>query len=193
VTELLIVRHGETDWNAQLRFQGHADQPLNETGRAQAHALADELAGLRVDAVYSSDLARARETAEILAARLRVPVTTLRELREIDVGNWEGLTREEIDARFPDGTRARRRGEIAWSGGETYDDLAARALPALVRIGNAHPGGRVVVVGHGGTIRALRAHVDGVTVAEHRRTLPAIANCEVFRIDVGDNGFRTVD
>ncbi len=193
MTDLLIVRHGETDWNAELRFQGHADRPLNETGRAQARALADELSDVAADAIYSSDLIRARETAEILSERLGLPVTAWRELREIDVGDWEGLTREEIDARFPDGYLAWRSGEPGWSGGETYDELGARVLSALERIARSHPGGRVVVVGHGGTIRTIRAHLSGVTVAEHRRTLPGIANCEVFRIQAGDDGLLPVD
>jgi phosphoserine phosphatase len=193
VTELLIVRHGETAWNVELRFQGHADPPLNEAGQAQARALADELVGQRADAIYSSDLARAQETAEILGERLGLPVTTLRELREIDVGDWQGLTREEIDARFPDAYLAWRQGETGWSNGETYDQLAARVLPALERIARAHPGGTLIVVGHGGTIRAVRAHIDGVTVAEHRRKLPPIGNCEVFRIRAGEDGFLSVD
>ena len=186
MTELLIVRHGETDWNAELRFQGHADRSLNETGRAQARALADELADVEAEAIYSSDLARARETAEIVGERLGLPVIEVRELREIDVGNWEGLTSDEVAARFPDASGG-------WRQGETYDDLAARVLPALERIARAHPAGRVVVVGHGGTIRTLRAHMARMTVDEHRRILPPIRNCEVLHIDVGDVGFRPVD
>ncbi len=193
MTELLIVRHGETDWNAELRFQGHADRPLNETGRAQARALADELASVPADAIYSSDLARALETAEILSERLGLPVTALRELREIDVGDWEGLTREEIDVQFPSGSRAWRSGKPGWSGGETYEQLAARVLPALERIARDYPNGRVVVVGHGGTIRSVRAHLARLSVAEHRRRLPSIRNCEVFRINAGDDGLRAVD
>jgi broad specificity phosphatase PhoE len=190
VTELLIVRHGETDWNAQFRFQGHADTPLNETGRAQARALAEELTDVEADAIYSSDLSRARETAEILGARLGVPVTSLRELREIDVGSWQGLTREDID---PAAYGAWRRGEHGWTGGETYEGLAERILPALRKIALAHPRGRVLVVGHGGTIRTLRAHVAGLTVGEHRKTLGPIGNCEVYRVVLGDDGFRPAD
>ena len=193
VTELLIVRHGETDWNAEFRFQGHADTPLNETGRAQARALAEELADVQADAIYSSDLSRARETAEILGERLGVPVTPLRELREIDVGSWQGLTRDEIDARYPGAYAAWRQGETGWAGGETYDGLAERILPALRKVAREHPRGRVLIVAHGGTIRALRAHVAGVTVSEHRRTLGPIGNCEVYRVDVVEDGFLPVE
>jgi broad specificity phosphatase PhoE len=90
VTTLLLVRHGETDWNAEGRLQGHTDMPLNDLGRRQARALADELAGDGIEAVYSSDLARASETAEIVAERLGLPVGLDPDLREKDWGTWEG-------------------------------------------------------------------------------------------------------
>jgi broad specificity phosphatase PhoE len=193
VAELLLVRHGETDWNRERRFQGHADPPLNETGRTQARALADDLAGEAVDALYTSDLARARETAEILAARLGVEVVPLRELREIDVGEWQGLTWPEIEERFPEGARAWREQNHGWETGETYEELAERVVPALRRIAVAHPGGRAVVVAHGGTVRATRAFIAGTSVAESRRLDRAIRNCEIFRIAVEDGRFRRID
>src|SRR6185437_15592133 len=121
MTTLLIARHGETDWNREGRWQGWADPPLNDTGRAQAKQLAGELRDTPFDAVYSSDLRRAFETAEILAAPHDIPVVADPGLREIDVGSWSGLTRAEIDARFPDGERP---------GGETRDEHLARVLQA---------------------------------------------------------------
>ena len=98
-----MVRHGETDWNRDSRFQGHADPPLNEVGRVQAQELASELAGETFDAAYASPLERAHETARILAARLHLGVRLREALREVDVGSWSGLTRTEVEARFPDG------------------------------------------------------------------------------------------
>src|SRR6185437_6606991 len=95
MTTLLLVRHGETDWNAERRYQGHADVPLNDRGVEQARELAEQLAGERIDAIYSSDLSRAHATAEIVGERLGVPVVTDPDLREIDVGAVEGLTFEE--------------------------------------------------------------------------------------------------
>jgi probable phosphoglycerate mutase len=193
MTELLLVRHGETDWNRDQRFQGHADPPLNDTGRAQARALADELAAERIDAIYTSDLARARETAELIAERAGVPFVLEPQLREVDVGEWQGLTRPEIEERFPEGMRNWHEHGHGWESGETYEQLAERVLEALERIVRRHPDERVVVVGHGGTIRAIRAHVDESTVVEHRRVLPAASNCEVFRIGAENGTLRRLD
>lgn len=180
MTTILLARHGETDWNLQRRVQGHSDQPLNETGRAQARALADELATVPLDAVYASDLARARETARIVAERLGLPVTTLHELREKHFGTWEGLTDEEVFQRFP----AARQGP--WGDGETPEQLSARVLAALRSIAAEHPDGQVLVVAHGGPLRALLRH------CRLEPTGP-IVNCHVLRIGVEDGVFRPVD
>jgi broad specificity phosphatase PhoE len=193
VTELLLVRHGETDWNRDQRFQGHADPPLNDTGRAQARAVAGELTAERIDAIYTSDLARARETAELIAELAGVPFVLEPQLREVDVGEWQGLTRPEIEARFPEGMRNWHESGHGWESGETYEQLAERVLEALERIVLRHPGERVVVVGHGGTIRAIRAHVDASSVVEHRRALPPAMNCEVFRIGAENGTLRRID
>jgi probable phosphoglycerate mutase len=193
VTHLLLVRHGETDWNRDRRFQGHADPPLNDAGREQALALADELVGERIDFVYTSDLVRSRETAEIVAARLGADVVARRELREIDVGDWEGLTWPEIEERHPEGARAWHEHGHGWESGETYDQLGERIIAALQRIAADHPAQRVLVVGHGGTVRAIRAFIEGLSVADSRRQSPAIGNCEVFRVVVEDGGFRGID
>src|SRR5436190_1312043 len=92
MTTLLLVRHGETDWNAAGRLQGHTDRPLNEYGRRQAKELADRLAGEGADAIYASDLSRAKETAEIVGERLGLTVVIDADLREKNWGSWEGLT-----------------------------------------------------------------------------------------------------
>jgi len=102
VTTLILARHGETDWNRENRFQGHADPPLNDLGREQSAALAASLAEERIARIYTSPLRRAAETAEIVAAALGLDVEHVEGLREIDVGAWSGLTRDEIAASFPD-------------------------------------------------------------------------------------------
>jgi probable phosphoglycerate mutase len=193
VTELILVRHGETDWNRERRWQGHAYTSLNETGREQARALAAELSAAGVEAVYSSDLARARETAEIVAERIGADVTPLAELREIDVGEWQGLTWPEIEERHPGGIELMHERGHGWERGETHDQLAERVLRGLRRIARDHPDGRVAVVAHGGTLRAVVAHAEGVSVVEHRRLRPSMDNCAVVRIALQNGVFRRID
>lgn len=171
MTTILLARHGETEWNRTGRYQGWADPPLNETGRAQARLLAEQLRSTPFDAVYSSDLRRARETAEIVAAPHGVPVVVEPGLREIDVGEWSGLTRAQVEARFPDDERP---------GGETRQHHTARVLAAAERIARAHPGQRILLVSHGGTMRALRTHVSD-------EPLHPIANCGVLELHFRDD------
>jgi broad specificity phosphatase PhoE len=159
VTTLLLARHGETEWNREERYQGHADPPLNDRGRAQAEELAARLAAEPVDAVYSSDLRRAAETAEIVGARLGLPVVDEPGLREIDVGSWQGLTKTQIDGR-------------AWDG-ETYEHHAERVTRALREIAARHPDGRVLIVSHGGSLRRVQEAVLG-------EPLPVVEHCAVW-------------
>lgn len=160
MTRILLARHGETDWNRIGRWQGHADPPLNEAGRSQAAELAERLAGDGIAAVYSSDLKRASETARVVAARLGLDVVEDAGLREIDVGSWSGLTRAEVEQRFPEGYARWLGGEIGHDG-ETREQLTARVVDAVERIAATHPDGTVLVVTHGGSIRALRRHAAG--------------------------------
>src|SRR6476646_12214221 len=119
MTQVLVARHGETDWNREGRWQGHGGPGLNVTGRRQAEALAERLGRLQIDALYTSDLARAVETAEILAARVgRTPVLD-QGLREVDNGDWRGLTRAQVRERNPAGYRRWLNGDPGWSGGES--------------------------------------------------------------------------
>lgn len=160
MTTLILVRHGNTEWNGLRRAQGHADIALDDIGRAQAEAAADELAGLPVAAVYTSDLTRALDTARAIAQRHGLEVSVDPDLREIDQGEWTGLTTEEIKARWPE-LWGPARHYSARPGGESPDALQQRALGALRRIVAAHPEGTVVVVSHGGTIRTLSAAALG--------------------------------
>ena len=146
MTTLLLVRHGETNWNAERRWQGHADVPLNDRGRKQARTLAEQLAGERIDVIYTSDLSRARDTADAVGARLGVEVVVDPDLREIDVGAIEGLTGEEAKA-FE-----------GWQG-EPVEAHADRVLRAVNRIAERHPDGRVLVVTHGGSMRRVHEHL----------------------------------
>jgi len=176
VTTILLARHGETDWNLHRRVQGHSDTPLNDTGRDQARALADALDAEELDAVYSSDLVRAHETARIVAEHKGLAVTAMPELREKHFGTWEGLTDEEILSRFPEAALGH------WGDGETTEEMARRVQEVLDRIARAHPEGRVLVITHGGPVRAALA-ASGV-----ERGGP-IGNCAVHELRFRDGTF----
>ena len=177
---ILLARHGETDWNLARRVQGHSDRPLNETGREQATELAARLARERLTAIYSSDLVRAHETARIVAARLGLGVTVEPDLRERDFGTWEGLTDDEIRSRFPEA------GAGEWGDAETREEMAHRVLGAFRRIAARHDGERVLIVAHGGPLRALLRHcgADGSGPIE---------NCRLLRLESEDGVLRVLD
>ena len=160
MTRILLARHGETDWNRVGRWQGHADPPLNDAGRGQAAELAERLAGDGIAAIYSSDLVRASQTAHVVADRLGLAVVEEAGLREIDVGSWSGLTRAEVEQRFPEGYARWLRGDIGHDG-ETREELSERVVGAVERIAASHPGDTILAVTHGGAIRALRRYADG--------------------------------
>jgi broad specificity phosphatase PhoE len=186
VTTILIARHGQSDWNQEKRWQGHADRPLSERGHEQAQALAERLAHIELDAVYSSDLQRARDTAAVVAENQGLELHQLPELREVDVGSWSGLTRAEAEERFPDGFARWRDGYPGWKDGETYEAMTDRVLGAVDRIAAEHDGGRVLVVSHGGPIRAIHAAALGLDVHAYRRLRPVEPNARLSAVCVVD-------
>lgn len=154
---LYLVRHGETEWNRRHRIQGSTDIPLNDTGRAQAERTGRLLARRQWDGIYSSPLARAFETATIVANVLGMgPPETVPELAERNYGEAEGLTGHEITQRYP--------GSMPVPGRESRDEVASRIMPALARIAAAGPDRRVIVATHGAVIRtvllAVSASID---------------------------------
>jgi broad specificity phosphatase PhoE len=194
-TTILIARHGESDWNVAGRWQGHADRPLSERGREQAEALAERLEGKGVEAIYASDLTRALETANVIAAARGLDVRTDSRLREIHFGGWEGLTTAEIEQRYPDEVARWRSddGSHAFAGGETYAQMGERVVRALSEIASAHPTDTVLVVLHGGPIRGVLAHAVGITYGEQRRLRSHLANCDLIRVRVEDGVFTPLD
>jgi 2,3-bisphosphoglycerate-dependent phosphoglycerate mutase len=173
VTTLLLVRHGETDWNADGRLQGQTDTPLSDFGRDQARRLAKELESEEIEAIYASDLSRARETAEIVGERLGLPIVLDPDLREKDWGTWEGLSAVERD-----------RVEFV---GESTEAHQERMLRALRRISERHAGaGRVLVVTHGGSMRRVQTAALGMA-------LPVVENCGRWLCAYENGTFRTAD
>jgi probable phosphoglycerate mutase len=153
VTSLLLVRHGQSEWNAEGRWQGQADPPLSQLGEMQAVAAAERLDG--IDAVWASDLVRAARTAELIAGQLAVEVVLDDRWRERHAGEWQGHTRDEIETAWPgyldDGRRP--------PGWEPDAVVVERALDACRAMAAVHPGAGVVVVTHGGVVRTLERHL----------------------------------
>ena len=178
-TTILLARHGESDWNAERRWQGHADRPLSERGRGQARALGERLGHIELDAVYSSDLARAYDTAKAVADRQGLDIVRVPELREVDVGSWSGLTRDDAAARFPEAFARWQAGETGWDDGETYVAMSRRVVAALRQIAAAHPRETILVVAHGGPIRAIHAKALGIDVHAYRRIRPVEPNARL--------------
>jgi probable phosphoglycerate mutase len=187
VTTILLARHGETDWNSEGRWQGHADQPLNEAGRMQARDLAESLAGRGVAAIYSSDLLRAHETAHIVADRIGLSVGLDAGLREVDVGEWSGRVQSEIESSDPEGFRRWRAGGKGWNGGESYEQMGERVVATVLRIAQRHRGRTILIVTHGGSIRACRATAAGLEYAASRvSAIGSTGNCDVVELAVED-------
>jgi broad specificity phosphatase PhoE len=157
--ELLLIRHAESEWNARGRWQGHGDPPLSPRGREQAGRLAEALAGSEIDRLLCSDLQRAVETAQAIGAVLNLDPEPTAVLRELNVGRWTGLTRDEIesndaallDAFLTEEPDVRPGGEE----GETRNELRARVWEAVEKLAAEHPNGRVAMVVHLGVVRAL--------------------------------------
>ncbi|HTX79968.1 MAG TPA: histidine phosphatase family protein [Longilinea sp.] len=157
MTEIWFIRHGQTDWNVAHRFQGQIDTSLNDNGFAQARALAETLAGHDFAALYSSDIARARQTAGIISDKVGLPVQIEPRLREIGQGHWEDLTLEEVAMRYPDEMRAVIRDPAGTHahGGESYYDIALRMTAAADAMTAAHPGQRILAVSHAVAIASI--------------------------------------
>jgi broad specificity phosphatase PhoE len=152
---LLLVRHGQSTWNAESRWQGQADPPLSDLGERQAEAAAERVAGtIAIRSVWGSDLVRARRTAEVIAGRLAVAMRTDPRLRERDAGAWTGLTRAEIEERYPGDLQARR----SPPGFEQDGPLFDRVEHALREIAGSATG-EVLVVTHGGVVRSVERHL----------------------------------
>jgi broad specificity phosphatase PhoE len=159
-TRLLLLRHGQSTWNLESRWQGWADAPLSGLGEQQAIDAAAHLGGAGFTRVCASDLQRARRTAELIARALGLgEVVTERDLRERNVGAFEGLVMDEIRGRWPESFDPVSGRLIAVPDGESDDDLRARTIPAVIRLAERFSGETLLVVSHGGVIRNLERHL----------------------------------
>jgi broad specificity phosphatase PhoE len=184
-SDLWLVRHGQTDWNLAGRWQGQspAAPGLNEAGRAQALALRNQLLGRQISTVYSSDLLRARQTAELLADPLGLPVNLDPRLREMDLGAWEGLLSSEISARFPQLLLERDCNPLHTSAprGETPACVAERVASALDDIVTKHCGEPVLIVAHGLSLAAILCLARGTSLEQIYEHIPG--NASLLHVD----------
>ncbi len=187
VTTMFIARHGETVWHAENRYAGVSDIPLTERGLEQANALATWAGGANLDAVYSSPLTRATTTASpaAISAGLELAIDT--RLIEVDWGQGEGLTRDEMAVAFPAAYEAfvANPASSPLPDGESGQAVIERAMPALDEIVARHPGGRVLVVGHSTLTRLIIATVTGMDLDRYRSTMPHVANCSLTVLKFG--------
>jgi len=195
VTHVLLIRHGQSEGNAERRFGGHTATPLSPRGRKQAQATAQALKDDQLTAIYSSDLARAIETAQPLARLTGLPVDTTEAFRERSVGVMEGLTFEDAAERHPEEYAAllRRDFEHVLSGGESYRQLLDRARNKLDEVIEQHKGGRIAVFSHTGTICIMALHLMGALDApELKPVWISSANCGITRFELRADGFVRV-
>lgn len=192
VTRIVVVRHGETAWNAEKRLQGQLDIGLSEVGREQARRLAGALAGEEFSAVYASDLVRARATAEAFARPAGITVRTDLGLRERGFGIFEGHTYAEIEQRWPDETLRWRRREpgFAPAGGESLEGFQARCVATAARLAIAHPGQAIALVAHGGVLDALYRAATRVGLSAPRSW--ELGNAAINRLLHSGEGFVLV-
>ena len=189
-TRLCIVRHGETAWNAEHRVQGQLDVPLNGIGLAQAQAASKVLAREKFDVIYSSDLTRARQTAEPTAGLLSLKVLFEKDLRERHYGIFERLTYAEVKVRYPeDYARFEARDpEYAFRTGEALRDFSGRSIAAISRIIGKHENQNILVFTHGGVLDMLYRHITGLSLSAERKF--GIPNAGLNRIDVSVAGWQ---
>jgi alpha-ribazole phosphatase len=182
-TRVYLVRHGETEWNNVGRYQGQSDIALSARGRRQAELLQQRFSRVHLDAIYSSDLKRARETAMTIAAPHNLEVNLEKGLREINFGSWEGLRYQEIAELYPQAWEEWRRdpGQRVIPGGESFGQVKKRAAAVFKRIVQKEQGRRVLLVAHGGCLRSLMCFLLGVDLKS------------VWRFRLDNTGVSVVD
>ncbi|HZK17852.1 MAG TPA: alpha-ribazole phosphatase [Clostridia bacterium] len=189
---MFLVRHGETQWNVDFRFQGQSDIELTDKGEMQALKLGQTLADEKISAIYSSDLSRAVKTAEIIAEHHELNIKKIPELREINFGIWEGLTYDEINTSYSDLYKKWRGNtiEVKIPKGESLAEVAERSVGAIHRLVGQHNDESIIVVAHGGVIRCIVSDVLRMDLNHFWRL--RLDNTSVSVVDFLDNGREIV-
>ena len=189
-TVLFAVRHGETEWNHIGRQQGHLDSPLSESGIKQAHALANGLRGKGIEVIYSSDLGRAVQTAEIIGAKLDLRINFDPRLRERHLGSMQGMTRTAFREQFPKESVKLESGnpDYILPGGESARQRFDRCIGCCIDLATRHPGGRVLLIAHGGVLNSMVRFALRIPLADPRSFSLFNAAINIFSVD--SNGWR---
>ena len=169
MTEFILVRHGYSITNKSKSFTGQMDVPLDDVGKEQGKAVSDYIYNnYKVDAIYSSDLMRAKDTVSLLSEKTKLSVITRKDLREIDVGTFQGRSFRELSEKYPEEIKMREEnpGEYRFPGGESHKELLERALYAIEKIAKENEGKRVVIATHGGVIRVLVCAFSGLGISQ---------------------------
>jgi len=192
MTEIILIRHGETQWNLSGRWQGHADSALSPRGIAQADSLAPRMAKESVDHVYASDLERAQHTARLAGSEANWSFTLMPELRERDLGVLEGLTTDEMLVKHPDVYRSFREDGPDYQppGGESFEQFCDRCSSAIEELARLHRGKKIVAVTHGGALGAIFRHVLRIPLASDRNFV--LLNCSINRIQKTEGGWNLI-
>jgi probable phosphoglycerate mutase len=183
MTELIFIRHGETQWNIEGRVMGQLDSPLSRRGEKQALAIARRLSRIQIAALYSSDLGRALQTANAIANKFNIAVRLDKSLRERNMGVFQGLTREEKKAQYAQvwkESKAIGADFIIPGGGESRNQRLARSIEVMNRLADNHPNETIVVVSHDGILRGFLGHILGLDVSSETRIVRANASYNSF-------------
>jgi alpha-ribazole phosphatase len=186
MTEIILIRHGETDWNIEGRYQGQSDVPLNENGIQQAREMASRIRHYQFNAIISSDLSRARQTAEILSEFSDAPLKIDPRLREINQGDWEGMLYADIRSRYAEAFEKRLNNplEVAPPGGETVGQVRDRVLEAIQEIVEEYPDGIVAIVSHGLSLAIIKVHFNKYEIENVWDYIPSNAKPERLFVEV---------
>ena len=185
MTTLILIRHGETDWNIEGRYTGQSDIPLNAHGIQQAESLSTSLCEDKIDAIYSSDLHRASETAERIRNNCDIPLFLDARLREIHQGEWEGLHFDEIQKRYRQAWEQRKNApvDVAPPGGETVGEVRQRVLEAVREIINRHPQETIAIVSHGLSLAIIQVEANGLPIESVWDQIPLNASPEYLELE----------
>lgn len=184
ITTLLLIRHGQTEWNVLGKYTGQIDIPLNETGRKQARQVAQMLRNTPPDVIVSSDLRRARETADLIADACHLTVITDPRLREINQGVWEGMQFEDIKTQYAQEFAARDANPLAVAspGGETVGQVQDRVLTAVSDLVEKHNGSRIAIVAHGLALALIKAHYTNYPITRVWDLIPPNAQVDILEL-----------